>query len=202
MIPGGRQPPTLTSERLSAGNPFARPVVGAQGAPAGLSGLGAVLSAAAIFKKFAPTRIGHENRSPAMPPACHEICERRRHRPFAPTCRPCGSGESRNPVSNAANRREVRAILRSAGIAGKSTRLGGWGARIRTWDHGTKTRCLTAWPRPNGLVLSPAPQLGQSHPFAVFGALKALGGADRSAPCRAALPTQDRICSKWAPSLI
>src|SRR5882724_10521834 len=25
----------------------------------------------------------------------------------------------------------------------------GWGARIRTWDHGTKTRCLTAWPRPN-----------------------------------------------------
>ena len=25
----------------------------------------------------------------------------------------------------------------------------GWGARIRTWDHGTKTRCLTAWPRPS-----------------------------------------------------
>src|ERR1051325_4037582 len=25
----------------------------------------------------------------------------------------------------------------------------GGGARIRTWDHGTKTRCLTAWPRPN-----------------------------------------------------
>ena len=24
----------------------------------------------------------------------------------------------------------------------------GWGARIRTWDHGTKTRCLTAWLRP------------------------------------------------------
>ena len=24
----------------------------------------------------------------------------------------------------------------------------GWGARIRTWDRGTKTRCLTAWPRP------------------------------------------------------
>src|SRR5438132_1421367 len=23
-----------------------------------------------------------------------------------------------------------------------------WGARIRTWDHGTKTRCLTTWPRP------------------------------------------------------
>jgi hypothetical protein len=28
---------------------------------------------------------------------------------------------------------------------------GGWGARIRTWDHGTKARCLTAWPRPNPL---------------------------------------------------
>ena len=27
-------------------------------------------------------------------------------------------------------------------------RHGGWGARIRTWDHGTKTRCLTTWPRP------------------------------------------------------
>ena len=25
-----------------------------------------------------------------------------------------------------------------------------WGARIRTWDHGTKARCLTAWPRPTG----------------------------------------------------
>ena len=23
-----------------------------------------------------------------------------------------------------------------------------WGARIRTWDRGTKTRCLTAWLRP------------------------------------------------------
>ena len=25
----------------------------------------------------------------------------------------------------------------------------GWGARIRTWDHGTKARCLTTWPRPS-----------------------------------------------------
>jgi hypothetical protein len=24
-----------------------------------------------------------------------------------------------------------------------------WGARIRTWDRGTKTRCLTTWLRPN-----------------------------------------------------
>jgi len=28
----------------------------------------------------------------------------------------------------------------------------GWGARIRTWDHGTKTRCLTTWPRPTALL--------------------------------------------------
>ena len=28
---------------------------------------------------------------------------------------------------------------------------GDWGARIRTWDHGTKTRCLTAWPRPRAM---------------------------------------------------
>ncbi len=25
----------------------------------------------------------------------------------------------------------------------------GWGARIRTWDGGTKNHCLTAWLRPN-----------------------------------------------------
>ena len=25
----------------------------------------------------------------------------------------------------------------------------GWGARIRTWDGGTKNRCLTTWRRPN-----------------------------------------------------
>ena len=24
----------------------------------------------------------------------------------------------------------------------------GWGARIRTWDAGTKNRCLTTWPHP------------------------------------------------------
>src|SRR6187549_1061346 len=33
----------------------------------------------------------------------------------------------------------------------------GWGARIRTWDHGTKTRCLTTWPRPTaGTAVYPA----------------------------------------------
>jgi hypothetical protein len=26
--------------------------------------------------------------------------------------------------------------------------MNGWGARIRTWDRGTKTRCLTTWLRP------------------------------------------------------
>ena len=30
--------------------------------------------------------------------------------------------------------------------------IDGWGARIRTWDHGTKTRCLTTWPRPSESV--------------------------------------------------
>ena len=29
----------------------------------------------------------------------------------------------------------------------------GWGARIRTWDRGTKTRCLTTWLRPTGLIV-------------------------------------------------
>src|ERR1044071_6153394 len=31
----------------------------------------------------------------------------------------------------------------------ENSRLGGWGARDRTWDDGTKARCLTAWLRPN-----------------------------------------------------
>src|SRR6266446_2069836 len=29
--------------------------------------------------------------------------------------------------------------------------MNGWGARIRTWDRGTKTRCLTTWLRPTAL---------------------------------------------------
>jgi hypothetical protein len=33
--------------------------------------------------------------------------------------------------------------------SGPTLRGEDWGARIRTWDHGTKTRCLTAWLRPN-----------------------------------------------------
>src|SRR2546430_17287972 len=34
-------------------------------------------------------------------------------------------------------------------------RRNGWGARIRTWDRGTKTRCLTTWLRPTTVRLSP-----------------------------------------------
>ena len=40
------------------------------------------------------------------------------------------------------------AITTAASLVG-ITNLDGWGARIRTWDHGTKTRCLTTWPRPS-----------------------------------------------------
>ena len=47
------------------------------------------------------------------------------------------------------NSRVVRDALVSVGREPENRRLGGWGARIRTWDHGTKARCLTAWPRPN-----------------------------------------------------
>ena len=42
----------------------------------------------------------------------------------------------------------------------------GWGARIRTWDHGTKTRCLTTWPRPRELrVETECPASRASLPF-------------------------------------
>ena len=33
---------------------------------------------------------------------------------------------------------------------GQNAREAGWGGRIRTCDHGTKTRCLTAWLHPIG----------------------------------------------------
>src|SRR6266576_6124832 len=35
-----------------------------------------------------------------------------------------------------------------------------WGARIRTWDRGTKTRCLTTWLRPTAGGSLGAPSLG------------------------------------------
>src|SRR4029077_16650589 len=34
------------------------------------------------------------------------------------------------------------------GLLLRSHGRNGWGARIRTWDRGTKTRCLTTWLRP------------------------------------------------------
>ncbi len=33
----------------------------------------------------------------------------------------------------------------------------GWGARIRTWGRGTKTRCLTTWLRPTNTIVSTWP---------------------------------------------
>ncbi len=39
----------------------------------------------------------------------------------------------------------ITTAARSSAMSGDES---GWGARIRTWDHGTKTRCLTTWPRP------------------------------------------------------
>src|SRR3954451_14447546 len=50
-----------------------------------------------------------------------------------------GSGRSPSTfLHSRKNHRRARGLLR----------LLGWGARIRTWDGGTKTRCLTAWLRP------------------------------------------------------
>ena len=44
----------------------------------------------------------------------------------------------------------------------------GWGARIRTWDHGIKTRCLAAWLRPTGSTGQglARPNIGQTGPAA------------------------------------
>src|SRR5579884_3708080 len=40
------------------------------------------------------------------------------------------------------------AAMTTAASSSAMSVIGSWGARIRTWDHGTKTRCLTTWPRP------------------------------------------------------
>src|SRR4051794_14431452 len=52
-------------------------------------------------------------------------------------------------------RQEFRSLLlwiAGSSAAGAMLQTSGWGARIRTWDGGTKTRCLTAWLRPNAWV--------------------------------------------------
>ena len=53
---------------------------------------------------------------------------------FPPSPRNCGCFAVQQEIQN----RHIKQLLKY-----------GWGARIRTWDHGTKTRCLTTWLRPN-----------------------------------------------------
>ena len=70
-------------------------------------------------------------------------------RPRSPN-RPCGvraagAGAWASRSACACLGRRPSRLLRAAC---QSRVTDGWGARIRTWDHGTKTRCLTTWPRP------------------------------------------------------
>src|SRR5204863_8608807 len=58
----------------------------------------------------------------------------------------------------------------------------GWGARIRTWDRGTKTRCLTTWLRPTALVVFPK---------------DAVSAAARAKPARPAGRRRKRRLSTW-----
>ena len=60
-------------------------------------------------------------------------------------------------------------------------RHGGWGARIRTWDHGTKTRCLTTWPRPTDAGRSSCHQRRHGPPRRGASATCALRRATASA---------------------
>jgi hypothetical protein len=53
-----------------------------------------------------------------------------------------------------------------------------WGARIRTWGHGTKTRCLTTWPRPNSDSARRVPRMLRRH----LGASRAESAVDFLAP--------------------
>ena len=64
--------------------------------------------------------------------------------------RPCAARGSGAGASRARNAFAFRALRpsRLQRVSSASRVFDGWGARIRTWDHGTKTRCLTTWPRP------------------------------------------------------
>ena len=69
-----------------------------------------------------------------------------------------------HPVDHAPAEQRVQVLRRRRAHAGaeagghddgcevrrRSRSDGCWGARIRTWDRGTKTRCLTTWLRPIG----------------------------------------------------
>src|SRR5262249_12915129 len=62
-----------------------------------------------------------------------------------------------DPVDEPAPEQRVQ-VLRRGGLPPRAEPRGhdhgsevshlSWGARIRTWDRGTKTRCLTSWLRP------------------------------------------------------
>ena len=76
-------------------------------------------------------------------------------------------------TADACGCRGRRPSRRLRGRRVRSPSVDGWGARIRTWDRGTKTRCLTTWLRPTdcGLCLSSRrqtvgaelAQLGEEH---------------------------------------
>ena len=80
-----------------------------------------------------------------------EIVAEAKHRGRGQTSWP-----TREIVANAGEFGGCREFRRRFGETGERretggtfcTRALGWGARIRTWDRGTKTRCLTTWLRP------------------------------------------------------
>ena len=84
----------------------------------------------------------------------------------------------------------------------------GWGARIRTWDHGTKARCLTTWPRPSesGRRVYPEARSSRSHlepPAAAIGARCQRRSSSSSASATAArttIPTSARIPATTSPT--
>src|SRR5439155_10560171 len=60
----------------------------------------------------------------------------------------------RDRAGRSPRRRRARLPLRRPALdRPQLTPISGWGARIRTWDRGTKTRCLTTWLRPNACRL-------------------------------------------------
>ena len=87
-------------------------------------------------------------------------------RPPRSPSRPCGgrgaggSASARPSASRVPSPPAMTTAASGVSVTSGGAQLDGWGARIRTWDRGTKTRCLTAWLRPTGAAsIGASPEL-------------------------------------------
>ena len=81
--------------------------------------------------------------------------------------RPCAGrapGAGASAARSACGCRALRPSRRLRSASRSRQGDDGWGARIRTWDRGTKTRCLTTWLRPTAAEYRRAAPGVSGHP--------------------------------------